>query len=50
MRSFVAAALPHVATAALARTAGVEMTHVPYRGSAGAATALLRTKSLLRTK
>jgi tripartite-type tricarboxylate transporter receptor subunit TctC len=34
--------LPHVATAALARTAGVEMTHVPYRGSAEAATALLR--------
>lgn len=34
--------LPHIATVALARAAGVEMTHVPYRGNAEAVTALLR--------
>lgn len=34
--------LPHIATVALARAAGVPMTHIPYRGNAEAVTALLR--------
>lgn len=34
--------MPHIATVALARAAGVEMTHVPFRGNAEAVTALLR--------
>ncbi|MBY0338506.1 MAG: tripartite tricarboxylate transporter substrate binding protein [Acetobacteraceae bacterium] len=34
--------LPHISTVALARAAGVEMTHVPFRGNAEAVTALLR--------
>ncbi len=34
--------LPHIATVALARSAGVRMTHIPYRGNAEAVTALLR--------
>ena len=34
--------MPHIATVALARAAGMEMTHVPFRGNAEAVTALLR--------
>lgn len=34
--------LPHIATVALARAAGVPMTHIPYRGNAEAVTSLLR--------
>ena len=34
--------LPHIATVAMARAAGVPMTHIPYRGNAEAVTALLR--------
>ncbi len=34
--------LPHISTVAIARAAGVEMTHIPYRGNAEAVTALLR--------
>jgi tripartite-type tricarboxylate transporter receptor subunit TctC len=34
--------LPHISTVALARAAGVEMTHIPFRGNAEAVTALLR--------
>lgn len=34
--------LPHIATVALARATGVQMTHIPYRGNAEAVTALLR--------
>ena len=34
--------LPHIATVALARAAGLQMTHIPYRGNAEAVTALLR--------
>lgn len=34
--------IPHIAGAALARAAGADMTHIPYRGNAEAVTALLR--------
>ena len=34
--------MPHIATVALARAAGVEMAHIPFRGNAEAVTALLR--------
>lgn len=34
--------MPHVATAALARSLGVAMTHVPFRGNAEAVVSLLR--------
>ena len=34
--------MPHIATVALARAAGVEMAHIPFRGNAKAVTALLR--------
>lgn len=34
--------MPHITTVALARAAGVEMTHIPYRGNAEAVTSLLR--------
>ena len=34
--------MPHIAAVALARAAGVEMAHIPFRGNAEAVTALLR--------
>jgi tripartite-type tricarboxylate transporter receptor subunit TctC len=34
--------MPHIATVAMARALGVEMTHVPFRGNAEAVVALLR--------
>lgn len=34
--------MPHIATVALARALGVEMTHIPFRGNAEAVVALLR--------
>ncbi|MCU0946447.1 MAG: tripartite tricarboxylate transporter substrate binding protein [Rubritepida sp.] len=34
--------MPHIATVALARAMGVEMTHIPFRGNAEAVVALMR--------
>ncbi|MCX8133563.1 MAG: tripartite tricarboxylate transporter substrate binding protein [Roseococcus sp.] len=34
--------MPHIATVAIARAMGVEMTHIPFRGNAEAVVALLR--------
>ncbi|MCS6892235.1 MAG: tripartite tricarboxylate transporter substrate binding protein [Rhodovarius sp.] len=34
--------MPHIATVALARALGVQMTHIPYRGNAEAVVSLLR--------